>query len=464
MPDSCCCEKAKESCISCDYCNSLVYCSDDCKAMGWSIHQDECNVHTTDEPNLTIFYKENVETAELEATDPMFQSHIIRTVNPKGIISERLVESHIKFSTRNKPWANDIMMGAGEKVKQASDDNYYSLKITVNNNDSVMVNGLLPVFMHTDNHLADDLAHVRKKKDGRVVLWAPNSIVRDTSFNDIDSKGRISAQLFLGGVATEMSVVGDYRITSFDRKFKKLNKQQKKEHSVKFARKTTNTLLDMAAKSPTGEKFKFTLEFSGNHAKIIDMEFYALKDDVLNAESNNFSRSLESAGVEMPFKCDATDIDHITGLIMALEDKMASGALSGELINSQFEIISNHRLNLESGENDAVTPKINAAVHGATTALWEEIGKSLNYYKDKLTRAGSDSPSTALQLAEVLQGKREKAGNSKFFSSARKGALNKDLKKLREAIDDMLNINPDLDFKDALNAIKEARKPIIKTK
>lgn len=78
----------------------------------------------------------------------------------------------------------------------------------------------------------------------------------------------------------------------------------------------------------------------------------------------------------LAFKCDASDIDHITGLVMALEDKMASGEL--ENMENHFNIINAHREALEKNLDIEPGPKVNASVHAITSALWNQhIEKSL---------------------------------------------------------------------------------------
>lgn len=71
----------------------------------------------------------------------------------------------------------------------------------------------------------------------------------------------------------------------------------------------------------------------------------------------------------MAFKCDATNIDHVSGLVMAMEHKMASGEL--ENMENHFNIINAHRLALEKNHDIVPGPKVNASVHAVTSALWD---------------------------------------------------------------------------------------------
>lgn len=80
-------------------------------------------------------------------------------------------------------------------------------------------------------------------------------------------------------------------------------------------------------------------------------------------------RSLLSS-TPLSFKCDASDIDHITGLVMALEDKMASVEL--ENMENHFNIINAHREALEKNLDTEPGPKVNASVHAVTSALWNQ--------------------------------------------------------------------------------------------
>lgn len=92
--------------------------------------------------------------------------------------------------------------------------------------------------------------------------------------------------------------------------------------------------------------------------------------------------------ISTPFKCDASDIDHVTGLVMALEDKMASGEL--ENMEHHFNIINAHREALEKNMDIVPGPKVNASVHTVTSALWNQhIGGLASKFRRAKTAWGA---------------------------------------------------------------------------
>lgn len=122
----------------------------------------------------------------------------------------------------------------------------------------------------------------------------------------------------------------------------------------------------------SGSANMFAQDRMGNKA-IITFTNGAITNIDFGVELNERS-SLSST--PLAFKCDASDIDHVTGLVMALEDKMASGEL--ENMENHFNIINTHREALEKNLDIEPGPKVNASVHAVTSALWNQhIEKSL---------------------------------------------------------------------------------------
>jgi hypothetical protein len=87
------------------------------------------------------------------------------------------------------------------------------------------------------------------------------------------------------------------------------------------------------------------------------------------------------AGDQLEFTADPLDIDHMTGLCMALEERMANVHTTDEQLHRElyrtFETVNAHRQQLEHnlvvGQATSVTPKINAAVHMATQQMWKAV-------------------------------------------------------------------------------------------
>jgi hypothetical protein len=71
---------------------------------------------------------------------------------------------------------------------------------------------------------------------------------------------------------------------------------------------------------------------------------------------------------KVKFMCDPTDVDHVNGLVMAMEDKGGSAKFP------QFDIINQYRESLEAGNVSEPSPKVNGAIQAAQRELWDQIG------------------------------------------------------------------------------------------
>jgi hypothetical protein len=125
------------------------------------------------------------------------------------------------------------------------------------------------------------------------------------------------------------------------------------------------------------------------------------------------------------FRCDPMDLDQVTGLVMALEDKMAAGELEGPVIQQAFDTIETHRKALESEEALEASPKINAAVKEATDALWQTIDSRFKPAFDKQYYELHRNDSLALLRAEVavleVKEPSDTKGKLKRFITGKKG-------------------------------------------
>jgi hypothetical protein len=192
--------------------------------------------------------------------------------------------------------------------------------------------------------------------------------------------------LLVDGSKTGSSVVGDYKLPSsetflgdFARKVK--SHLLKKEYETKgFSSAVTNTLLTMKASNRSGNMVRFTVQMSkgrGGSATVpvVDIEFATKLTDLQRGGwvdapigSNIGAAAPTPADYEQQIKCDATNIDHITALVQAMEDRMASGELVG--FENHFNIINTHREAMTTN-GCKISPSIQSAVHDSISKLIE---------------------------------------------------------------------------------------------
>ena len=113
----------------------------------------------------------------------------------------------------------------------------------------------------------------------------------------------------------------------------------------------------------------------------------------------SLKESASQEGNRIQFKCDADDIDHVSGLVMALEDGMASGEL--ENMDNHFYIINAHREALEKNQDAVPSAKVNASIHHVTSQMWaNHIGK---VFGGKIRKFFRGTVSSERKLAEVAK-------------------------------------------------------------
>jgi hypothetical protein len=389
---SCTCSKG-EATICCDICKQKVFCSADCQTIGWSAHSDNCNVHVVDEPDHTIFtvdagveFMTPEEVSRLEGNEEFLQSDIVQYYDPKGIVHETLVEAKHKHRFEE----TEDTLGYGEKVKPAG----YSIVIKVNDR-VVTIDSKQIEAISKKNKLASISS---KRWRGKAVFWCKE-------LNIPIKNGTIEAVLNREGKEIA-NVAGPIQLT----KKYGMTKQLKPEYNIKFGssrRYKPESLVAYTGYShDKSNAFRFIVH---NKTTIVDVEF---------AFSNKKHSDRMGESISQPFKCDANDIDHVTGLVAALEDKMASGELDGDKIEQHFNIINAHREALEKngGEALAQSPKVNAAIHSAVGMLWENVGRR---YRDTITaKLDKFRPIGAVKWAEQETGKLK----DKIIAARRKAA------------------------------------------
>jgi len=117
---------------------------------------------------------------------------------------------------------------------------------------------------------------------------------------------------------------------------------------------------------------------------MVDVEFATKLTDLQRGGwigSAAAAASAPLADYQQQIKCDATNIDHVTALVHAMEDRMAAGDLIG--FEDRFNIINAHREKLMVAPADPGS-KVQSAIHDTMSKL---IELSLaDRYRDRVAR------------------------------------------------------------------------------
>ncbi len=370
-PPKCTCAK-KDAVVACSICKQKAYCSEQCEKMGWSIHSTtDCNVHYADKPDTTIFTPQiDFDENRIEGNEEFLQSHIVRYMDAKANVHEQVIEAQFR-QTLTK-------FGGGAEV---SEEKKYQLSI-----GGELIN-VVPVFKGAKNTRADHLAENKSADMSKVVFWSP-----DRTNIEIPTTGSLKIVLLVDGEKL-LKIAGDYKLPTSETLFGNWSRKIKsallqKEYEAKgFKKNMTNTLLTMRGSNRKGNTFRFTVQMTKGQGgsisvPIVDAEFSCRLADLERAEKKMAPPPVPEADAELAFKCDSSDIDHVSALVLALEDKMAAGELAN--FDAHFNVISAHRQALMVGGDVTVSPKVRLSVH---TAVEELIKLSLaDRARDKIAR------------------------------------------------------------------------------
>jgi hypothetical protein len=380
----------------------------------WSIEQP--NVINVPEPNMTVL------------TTPEDGACIVRYVNPKGIIEQRTVEHPAQRSV--------------ECSTEISEDLTYDMTVSLNDEPPVALGDTLNVHDHSIWHGAQGIASkLHTSGDDAFTLWPGNHAVESHKLTVAANEAgtlKINVKLSDGrntslhAVYPEMCQPAGNRQLTGDQ----IDFQKKFRRGDARASSMLPNIHALCGEDVSGNAVKLIWHVRDNQtAQLVDIEY----------PLHNISGSSYANVQKINFRCDPMDLDQVTGLVMALEDKMAAGALEGPVIQQAFDTIDTHRKALETDEAMGASPKVNAAVKEATDALWQTIdGRARERkYQDKLMRGGGEM---AIKLATDLKNRmlkarlygKDKRGPKKWISSSRKKTIRDELRDLETAINLMI--------------------------
>lgn len=438
MPCPTCNKEGKEACESCELCHSLVYCSEECKQIGWSAHQ--CNVIRVEDPNVTVFMPSTKTT----------QTMLLQYVSPKGQIEQRFVEGEAAEEKR----------GEGKKMPKSMQGKDYILEI----NHVPLKAGKMRLGEDCLWTGAQGIAgRIGKSEETPYVFWSGTNIIgQNMQDGDILHIGvRVEGRL-VGEISGILCLLEKEENNGL-RKLSPLQLEVKQ----KFPRLDTSfqKIQGFLARDAQDNLVRLSVDMSSTVPRLLDVEYH-IKPQQVEQGGGSLQPFVNE---KLAFCVDPSNIDHITGLVMALEDKIASGELSGPVIQQQFDVINTHRAALEENPELAQpTPKIHAAVQGATQALWDSIdGKAKQrYYQDKLMRGGApEAKALAQALADKMGKARARTGFLKrILSPGQKRATRLNMQDLETAIlraKQQYGLSEDAvkEYDEALDILKKAMNP-----
>lgn len=407
--------------VRCDICCKKAFCGDECCTMGWSIHEGVCNVITVPKRDMTVmvpYYGEDMMDAEvldkLPKSSELFQSHIVRYVDPKGI-----VEQHVVIGGCLEPVVQETLGGGGEPTPSQMSMMYE-----------------VQIYSHDDG-FPDQLVWEGKRKVGKTVISKKSEnknlqalakrsifprdymVLNPTIDEKIDKRVKRSGFLkvaILGPSGQEyVDASYDIQYTKTREMFRNVRRlfQKGQAAHLKQFNAGNQHLLFMRARNNTGGA-SVLLTFAMNkveggsvseYVDLLDVEVAVSARTMFKAKPSSqnlspqekalvktmkdidrdkaptsppYDESESQIKTQYPFRCDPSSLEHVTALVMAMEDWMGHGELQSASVQAHFDTINTYRNTMEEAllrgdDPQTPSPKINAAINSATQEVWELV-------------------------------------------------------------------------------------------
>lgn len=410
--------------VRCDICRKKAFCGDECRTMGWSIHEGVCNVITVPKRDMTVmvpYYGEDTMDAEvldkLPKSSELFQSHIVRYVDPKGI-----VEQHVVIGGCLEPVVQETLgKGGGDYLDKEQLEMTYVIKVEHHWEDtidgSILYDGIYKVkdTIISNNSGNDKLRRIAKRNffPSSAIVLNPTAKTRpDSRGGAIDSRGAIRVTVIINGVQQVVDAHYDldkYMNTKTKEVLRNVRRifQKNQAAGIKELPYPIQHLLFMKARNTfdgTLVLFTFKVDKTGGSKliELVDLEI-GLRSSLFKpptqqnpgtsptppAQGSDWDEAptpppprddLKNAQVrsKYPFRCDPSSLEHVTALVMAMEDWMGHGELQSASVQAHFDTINTYRHTMEEAllrgdDPQAPSPKINAAINSATQEVWELV-------------------------------------------------------------------------------------------
>lgn len=469
--------------VRCDICRKKAFCGDECRTMGWSIHEGVCNVITVPKRDMTVmvpYYGEDTMDAEvldkLPKSSELFQSHIVRYVDPKGI-----VEQHVVIGGCLEPVVQETLgKGGGDYLDKEQLEMTYVIKVEHHWEDtidgSILYDGIYKVkdTIISNNSGNDKLRRIAKRNffPSSAIVLNPTAKTRpDSRGGAIESRGAIRVTVIINGVQQVVDAHYDldkYMNTKTKEVLRNVRRifQKNQAAGIKELPYPIQHLLFMKARNTfdgTLVLFTFKVDKTGGSKliELVDLEI-GLRSSLFKpptqqnpgtsptppAQGSDWDEAptpppptddLKNAQVrsKYPFRCDPSSLEHVTALVMAMEDWMGHGELQSASVQAHFDTINTYRHTMEEAllrgdDPQAPSPKINAAINSATQEVWELVearGRERSPWRRKLATKGYS----------LKKGAKVMSGNARLLKKVREDLKKGNYKAAVDALRDQID-------------------------
>lgn len=337
--------KGKRCDHCCSLCQSAVFCSDQCETVGWAAH-DCGNVIDVPDKKTTIFvpyFGEENMTEEM-ISDSMLQNHLLRYVDPKGTIEQCLVESLVGLDVTPEEF-------------EIEGDLKYEIGLEIGDKEYIIPNLTTQTTLISEENKNSIYSRLAKNRPiGFPSFWPGKNAVKNVTIPNEPTLVTVTAGNLIMQAILDVSIP----IPSDPKRNRVLTPIQN-DYKTKYGDLKPN-LRAYRATDDVGNGVIFILD---NKNQLVDLEL---------TSPSGFEEDSEYEYEKVRFAIDPTNLAHVTGLVMALEDKLASGLLeSTPNLQKQFGLINQYREDLENGKMTQPNAQINAAIRGTTEQLWDLV-------------------------------------------------------------------------------------------
>jgi hypothetical protein len=379
------CQKEKDTSVNaagnieCRLCGEAVYCGDECASVGWAVHSAECNVHTVPTLGTVVampyLYQDLVDDKHFSEADLRLvdQSHLMHHINPSGLISARVTEFAAPTTPSQLAVPAKISLRVNDKVASAA----VMSKAALIEPRAPGVAGKLAAIRATpaDKNLWIPLA--------APLELDPSEPLTVSLFDEVSSKVVASMVIKLPPTMEPQEI-------SRMAKAPILSQFQEKRLS------NVASLVPMVAQNETSTVRMIFNVANPDTPKLVDIEF-----QLCGASSDDWSAER--------FQCNARDIDHVTGLLMAVSDRIQQ--LQGmeedtSKLEADYNLIHDHLEAMHAGGKAAEpSPFVNAAITRCTQQQFEAVGLrtfkgAFKEYRQRRKMKAEESKTTVAARAE----------------------------------------------------------------
>ncbi len=475
------CNKESNKTLQCPQCLQTKYCSEACQQAAWVEHEAVCNTIEVPRSGMTAFvpyFGEGNLPQEIEErineTGPSYQTYITYHYRSNGTLEQNLIEANVAFGK------------GGSKVGYGADpgtlgETMYDLRISV---EPEVGKGMQTVVIPNLSIGETAIYKGSKTKAGELakmnftravnadtttlVMWPGTerlmqAIGQNPQFVIPSTGAAMKIEMVVNG-QTAMDIHGVLCFEKYTggrsgflkRTFKSLlpfqSEFQRKLGKNSAIRANLNNLEMLRATDQKGNSVQLIFEVTRNkqgvpvdEVSLLDVEFRTklrplqyMAQRSGGAEGSgsmppnppdrddNFEDDTQSDTESMGFQLDANNVEHMNGLIAAMEEQMADGGL--QEFQNTFVMLKAHRERLESGEEGYEAPReVHAAVHAVGSQMFRNIGlrRKEAFDKSYYKRYKDANIVTILAQANALTDSLPTPSDGNFKEKLRRWALGK---------------------------------------